>query len=1091
MAFHRLTANPGGYDPLPVGYDFINDPAANGDAGVPANADGKKVGGPNAGTYFVGFGEDATSSFANRGMKALAQNTDFLDEAIRRPLAIPARTANATAGAPVGSILLPDSSGVFVGAAVSAIPETYQTLFAVLDDKDNEIIDVATGSPVVVTSITGVPAVALGDGFSPGTVTLNLSPSIPTGVTYRVYYAKKGNLLTMPSDTFTVIKIRGAQELPAGFEDFQNQISRWVSTNVVALVGTLFETPNGSRLAKSNAMGFDVDADGTVGGTHRFFWRKLRDVGGALTMLEVNDDTTLGGVSAGRIRMFSGAVLEAVGTMLLRDANIASGAAQGGAFIPLTGATAANGDKYIRLMEQGPLVGSTTRSVFQMINGRWACTVGDGSASFGDFNGADAIQQAVNYWNVTLGAPISGLLIQVKQGQYTSTDVNGQIAIPDSSEVTIEGPGSLLATLTLSRTATSGLFADSNSVLRVKGMTITRSGTFAPSITASGNIIYEDCQLINVQTKCLNQGTFGGDPFVPGAFSARRCTFNTVSTTKPSVLINRDSASVLETVYYAFDDCVFLVNETNTSPIRVEAAAASGNDAVINSIRLSRCRVLLGSSTVSGNNPVGNSGIIDFVDNGSVYGTVSGGVLIRDILLEDCDVWAGGQKRSDATVQLLHFRAPGMAVKRLRIRAGRWMVMKDSPSLAPLALAGSATLSTDGAPQEIDIDGTVFGWAEVGDFSGDGRTTQTTYGRMYANLTPPASTADHAAFYLNALRVRVNNIRMVGVTHYSDNAELWVDGAKEIEVDGVKLETGAVGVAGTAPNFRVKMTPSSNNLADTTEANRFVRHISIPASRIDGANGQGALVVLPFGYLLVAENFISNTAGGPSTSGGIQLPLVDGAYGVTTIFMLEGLKLHKNRMTSNSAHGFSFHHDGVAGRTSLVGRLEITDNVASLNSGRGIHVECIAGATATCSFPHMIFRGNTCNTNTGRAWAIFPSAFPAASGIHGPIVVGNQATCTSNTDAPAIGSLQAAGDQIAFTLQGNSVYNTTGGFGVIGIRLLNGTAFPTDDNAGGFFLRCAGVETGWVVITGTVYRAYANGNVTLMTQNGACSVRLT
>jgi len=145
MAFHRLTANPIGYDPFPGGYDFINDPAANGNAGVPANADGKKVGGPNDGTYFVGFGEDATSADANRGFKALAQNTDELDNYMRRPLAVPARTANVTAVAPVSSILLPDASGVFVAGASSAIPETLQTLFEILDDSDNEIIDPSTG----------------------------------------------------------------------------------------------------------------------------------------------------------------------------------------------------------------------------------------------------------------------------------------------------------------------------------------------------------------------------------------------------------------------------------------------------------------------------------------------------------------------------------------------------------------------------------------------------------------------------------------------------------------------------------------------------------------------------------------------------------------------------------------------------------------------------------------------------------------------------------------------------------------------------------------------------------------------------------
>ena len=66
MPFHRLGV-PSYFGGLPGGYDYIN----NAISGTPANADGAKSGGPNAGTYFVAFGEDATSSDFNRANKAL------------------------------------------------------------------------------------------------------------------------------------------------------------------------------------------------------------------------------------------------------------------------------------------------------------------------------------------------------------------------------------------------------------------------------------------------------------------------------------------------------------------------------------------------------------------------------------------------------------------------------------------------------------------------------------------------------------------------------------------------------------------------------------------------------------------------------------------------------------------------------------------------------------------------------------------------------------------------------------------------------------------------------------------------------------
>lgn len=91
MPFHRYK-NPaynllGGSFPGGIGsqtYDLINvisEGVGGGDGS--SNTDTAKAGGPNAGTYFVAFGEDATSSFANRGMRALSENTDHLDDILR------------------------------------------------------------------------------------------------------------------------------------------------------------------------------------------------------------------------------------------------------------------------------------------------------------------------------------------------------------------------------------------------------------------------------------------------------------------------------------------------------------------------------------------------------------------------------------------------------------------------------------------------------------------------------------------------------------------------------------------------------------------------------------------------------------------------------------------------------------------------------------------------------------------------------------------------------------------------------------------------------------------------------------------------
>jgi hypothetical protein len=214
MAFHRFTT-PSYFGGLPGGYDLINVTSGGTGAGGSAFADVAKIGGPNAGTYWIAFGEDATSSNTNRGFKALAENCDSLDDLMRRDLAVPTRTVDATAGGAVSSIVI--TGQTFVG--VPGTPATAAgigTVFSIVDDSDNEIIDPTTGAKVQVTSITGA---TVGTNFTAGPVTLNLTPSIPAGVTYRVYYGTRGNLATMATDVLTTIRIRGAQEIEAGVED--------------------------------------------------------------------------------------------------------------------------------------------------------------------------------------------------------------------------------------------------------------------------------------------------------------------------------------------------------------------------------------------------------------------------------------------------------------------------------------------------------------------------------------------------------------------------------------------------------------------------------------------------------------------------------------------------------------------------------------------------------------------------------------------------------------------------------------------------------------------------------------------------------
>lgn len=298
MTFHRLGV-PSYFGGLPGGYDYINDPVTNGDAGVSAFADSKKASGVNAGTYFVAFGEDATSSFANRGMKALAANTDALDDTLHRDIALVARTSDVTvASTPLASIVI--AGQIYVGdSGVSNTQQQRDLLISILDGNDNEIL-VGTAKVQAALIHDGLSNNVVGtqsSGFY-NTVTVALNVSLPVGTTYRVYYGFRGNLATLPKDAFTSIRIRGAQEVEAGVEKLfrdlhstaagTNWDDPWVATiNSLARTGldgryrlsttdpgatpTLNTPGNGSSIVRDGTAitmllpTYDLSAYGTVG----------------------------------------------------------------------------------------------------------------------------------------------------------------------------------------------------------------------------------------------------------------------------------------------------------------------------------------------------------------------------------------------------------------------------------------------------------------------------------------------------------------------------------------------------------------------------------------------------------------------------------------------------------------------------------------------------------------------------------------------------------------------------------------------------------------------------------------------------------
>lgn len=191
MPFHRKTT-PSYFissGNLLAGYDYINNPGVDGTSGSGAavGADGQKSGGPNDGTYFMAFGEDATSTFLNRPSNALADNCDFIDDILNT--SIPTYvSADATA---VGAVVTVALTGeIYVGVSGAPNDQDQRNRLVRVTDQDDNDLEVSGTRVVAILIHDGASANVVGtesSGFRTN-ASVNFSPSIPDTTTYRVHY---------------------------------------------------------------------------------------------------------------------------------------------------------------------------------------------------------------------------------------------------------------------------------------------------------------------------------------------------------------------------------------------------------------------------------------------------------------------------------------------------------------------------------------------------------------------------------------------------------------------------------------------------------------------------------------------------------------------------------------------------------------------------------------------------------------------------------------------------------------------------------------------------------------------------------------
>lgn len=163
----------------------------------------QKSGGPNNGTYLFAFGDDVTARNINRGLTALAENTDVLDDLLRTARAFPRRLSS-TIGSPGNVLVAGSGTYIFLGTAGMTLNQAnLRDYLRVVDSNGDEIMDASSLARVEVVSIVSWPT-APDPPWSDGTnLSFTLSHTLAAGTYYIVCGARSSMAIASASELYT------------------------------------------------------------------------------------------------------------------------------------------------------------------------------------------------------------------------------------------------------------------------------------------------------------------------------------------------------------------------------------------------------------------------------------------------------------------------------------------------------------------------------------------------------------------------------------------------------------------------------------------------------------------------------------------------------------------------------------------------------------------------------------------------------------------------------------------------------------------------------------------------------------------------
>lgn len=645
------------------------------------------------------------------------------------------------------------------------------------------------------------------------------------------------------------------------------EIIRQSNFQVQALVGTVLETPGigGNPLAQANSITLDVDPGASFSG-NGFARVRFNRNGVPVVAFRVNERTNAGGISS----------WETDEVIRLSDANTV-----GSTFETVPFSDSPSESDRLRFMEQDPGTNSQTQNMLRSMNARLSVTCGNGTTTFGDFNGATAIRDAIVY----AAAVASGqsFRIQVKPGTYTwsgATTIAGKELIIEAIAGGGAGGTEVVINNTFSSTTTAPILVTSGR-LQVRGITFTKGDASLLAIKAVGGVVYcEDCYFSN-QSVYMEIDDVTHIQKAPELYM-RRCMWamTTAALGKECVILVGSSSATagLARAGYIFDACSFVITgNANCCPLTIKQGTA---DSSMRDITFNDCRMLLGSTTgttATFDSVTHNCGVVRFDSNGA-----NNKLTVHDVTWNRCNVFANSTGAGTSSI-LMHARAAlggtdRMLVNKLAINGGRWQCPAQDTEIIPFVVCGVTFEGTNGfspfrSISLIDLD---FGFqVETGGFVAH------TNGQATVQMAVPVAAAGASTTVTSAMMIhvtklcRIHNLTILNACEESDGSgspgsnegggELTVYQPETYDIQGIRIRNWHTGGGGDTPWARFQFwgwtkEGRQSEYNTVSKSNDFVGssgvisgiHLVQELTTTRVAN-VGIISVVPCGYLHLAD----------------------------------------------------------------------------------------------------------------------------------------------------------------------------------------------------------------------------------------------